>query len=458
MTVVEKIQGCITLFIGNFLDNTSRTNNMPRTRSFNNRSHSDSVTMDVLKDFPEDFAKALKTSFELLKNFNVRYMEENYSFIEKYWRFSYIFVTISIHVFSLGFHMPELLTEDEMTQFAYLIPSILVTIHAVLKSIVLIPMTRQISTFISELGSLWRVAFTEKQFKAKDGVLWRLDFVNRASYWASLTGSAQYLLSPLFETLFRRFVLKQDCELLLPFASDFPLDHTNNWLYYLLIYIFQLYSMFLLVSLYTGTALIMISCCALLGAEFLMLKDDLARVKPESCGTISNTDQVDENYNINKDLTIEEFVKKHQKLLELSRQLDNVFNGIVFIDLLFVGITTCAFSFMGQFARGPGYMLISYIGIASSMFTILYLCYYGELLTSASSSIGDTAYENVWYQGSRRYKMAIYFIIKISQKPCCLTSIRYAEVSMKMFTKLHLIIFFLRLGFVRLSLDCVTEL
>lgn len=29
--------------------------------------------MEVLKVFPEDFAKALTTSFEMLKNFNVRY-------------------------------------------------------------------------------------------------------------------------------------------------------------------------------------------------------------------------------------------------------------------------------------------------------------------------------------------------------------------------------------------------
>ncbi|CAH0686083.1 unnamed protein product [Spodoptera exigua] len=187
--------------------------------------------MDVLKDFPEDFAKALKTSFELLKNFNVRYLEENHSFVEKYWRFSYIFVTISIHVFSLGFHMPELLTEDEMTQFAYLIPSILVTIHATSSS--------------------------------------------------SSSSSA-----------YKCLLLSKD--------------------------VFLYGEVFLLVSLYTGTALIMISCCALLGAEFLMLKDDLARVKPESCGTISNTDELDENYNINKDLPIEEFVKKHQKLLEVQ--------------------------------------------------------------------------------------------------------------------------------------------
>ncbi|KAF9803761.1 hypothetical protein SFRURICE_012060, partial [Spodoptera frugiperda] len=286
-----------------------------------------------------------------------RYLEDHQPFTKKYWRFSYIFVTIFIHVFSLSIHMPELLTGDEMTQFAYLIPSILVTIHAILKSMVLIPMTRQISTFISELGSLWRVKFTAKQFEDKDAVLWRLDFINRenlyalifsASYWVSLSGSAQYLLSPLFETLFRRFILKQDCKLLLPFASDFPLDHTENWMFYILVYIFQLYSMFLLVSMYTGAALIMISSCALLGAEFLMLKDDLAHVKPFKNNDIGNSDDVNEDDDNNAEFTIEEFVKRHQKLLRLSRQLDNVFNGMVFIDLLFVGITTCAFSFMGQ--------------------------------------------------------------------------------------------------------------
>ncbi|CAH1636743.1 unnamed protein product [Spodoptera littoralis] len=339
--------------------------------------------MEVLKDFPEDFAKALKTSFEMLKNFNVRYLNEDQPFAKKYWRFSYIFATIFIHGFSMSIHMPELLTGDEMTQFAYLIPSILVTIHAIFKSIVLIPMTRQISRFISDLGSLWRVKFTEKQFEDKDAVLWRLDFINRASYWVTLSGSAQYLLSPLFETLFRRFILKQDCKLLLPFASVFPLDHTRNWLFYLLVYIFQLYSMFLLVSMYTGAALIMISSCALLGAEFLMLKDDLSRVIPHFSNKIRNSDNTNEGDNNDNELTIEEFVKRHQKLLGLSRQLDNVFNGMVFIDLLFVGITTCAFSFMGQFAQGPGYMLVSYIGIASNMFTVLYLCYYGELLTRA---------------------------------------------------------------------------
>nr|ALM26230.1 odorant receptor 40 [Athetis dissimilis] len=387
--------------------------------------------MEVLKDFPEDFAKALQTSFYMLNLFNVRYLEDENTFFKKYWRFSYIGATVFIHVLTLGLHMSELVTEKEMNQFAYLIPSILVTIHAVLKSLLLIPETRQISEFIKELGSLWRVKFTSSQRKQKDALFWQLHLINRASFWATVCGSFQYLLSPLFETLFRRFILKQDCELLLPFATNYPFNPTKNWLIYLLVYIFQLYSMTVLVGIYMGAALMMTTSCALLGIEFLMLKEDLALVKPKPN---RNWNFDEGTHDDNDDASIETFVERHQKLLRLSRQLDNVFNGMVFIDILFVGITTCAFSFMGQFARGPG-MLVSYIGIASSMLTVLYLCYYGELLTGASSSIGDTAYNNLWYKGGSHYKSAILFIIKISQKPCCLTSLRYAVVSMAMFTK-----------------------
>lgn len=74
----------------------------------------------------------------------------------------------------------------------------------------------------------------------------------------------------------------------------------------------MLISVFLLVSMYTGAALIMISSCALLGAEFLMLKDDLAHVKPFNNNGIGDVDEDNDN---NVEFTIEEFVKRHQKLL-----------------------------------------------------------------------------------------------------------------------------------------------
>nr|QPX50369.1 odorant receptor [Helicoverpa armigera] len=385
--------------------------------------------MEVLKHFPEDFSEALQTSFFILSFFNIRYLQDELSFIQKNWRFSYLVLIVIIHVVTLGLHLPDLVTGDEMSQFAYLIPSILVTVHGIFKCFVLLPKTKEVSTFLRELGSLWRVQFTETQKQEKDKLLWRLHLVNRVSYWISIFGTSQYMLSPLVETLIRKFILRQESKLILPFDSVYPFNPTKNWFIYIITYIFQFYSLFLLVTVYSGASLIMVTSCGLLTTEFMMLKDDLTRVKPRMKRGRNKVSKTDDD-----EPTIEQFVARHQKLLRLSRLLDNAFNGMVFIDLLFVGITVCAFGFMGQFTRSTAYKLLSYLGVVSSLLNVLYLCYYGEQLTSASSAIGDMAYENLWYKGEKKYKMTIWLIIKIGQNPCRLTSLRYADVSLKMFT------------------------
>uniref|UniRef100_A0A2A4JGB6 Odorant receptor n=1 Tax=Heliothis virescens TaxID=7102 RepID=A0A2A4JGB6_HELVI len=387
--------------------------------------------MEVLKNFPEDFAEALQTSLYILRFFNIRYLEDDLSFVQRNWRFSYIFFCVIVHVVMLSLGLPEILMgEDFMSQFAYLIPSILVTVHSIFKCFVLLPKTNEVSTFLRELGLLWRVKFTETQKQEKDKLLWRVNLVNRVSYWISICGTCQYVLTPLAETVIRIFILRQDSKLILPFYSSFPSNTAKNWLMYIITYAFQFYSIFLLVTMYSGAALMMVTSCGLLTIEFVMLKEDLTRAKPRT-----KRRRNEESKNDDDEPTIEQFVERHQKLLRLSRQLDSAFNGMVFIDLLFVGITTCAFNFMGQFTNSTVYRMLSYVGVASSLLTVLYLCYYGELLTSASSSIGDIAYENLWYKGEKQYKMTIWLIIKIAQNPCRLTSLHYADVSLNMFTK-----------------------
>lgn len=67
--------------------------------------------------------------------------------------------------------------------------------------------------------------------------------------------------------------------------------------------IFQLFVVFLLVYVYNGSELILITLCGLLANEFVMLKDDLSRAMPN-------------NNNENGESVIEEFIKKHQKLIK----------------------------------------------------------------------------------------------------------------------------------------------
>lgn len=60
-----------------------------------------------------------------------------------------------------------------------------------------------------------------------------------------------------------------------------------------------------------GTLFLMITCCALLGIEFVMLRHDLAEVMPEKYSERRNDVDTDEN----EGPSIKSFVKRHQKLL-----------------------------------------------------------------------------------------------------------------------------------------------
>ncbi|XP_075977386.1 odorant receptor 13a-like [Anticarsia gemmatalis] len=383
--------------------------------------------MEALSEFPQEYSKSFQSSFYFLNNFNVRYLEGDQPFLKKNWRFFYIVPSIVVHLISFTTHMTILVSNGEMIPVAYMLPSFLVCTHSIFKSLIIVPKTDEISTIISDLGHLWRTKYTKEQNDEKNEILKKINYCNRATYWITILGSVQYMSSPLVETVFRTFVFKQECEMLLPIAAAYPFNPTKNWFIYLAVYVFQVYVMFLFIFIYMGSNLLVVTLCALLGTEFMMLKDDLSQVKP-----VMNSDRRSEEYD---EYSIEEFVKRHQKLIRLSRQLDNVFNRMIFIDLLYVGITTCAFSFAGEFARGPTYTLNNYVGVASSLLNVLYLCYYGEMLTRASARLADTAYQSLWYEGGTHFKKAIWLIIKISQNPCCLTSLRYAVVSLHLFTK-----------------------
>lgn len=314
----------------------------------------------------------------------------------------------------------------------YLLPPFLIAVHGTIKAVVIVPKRDNITNIILGLGEMWRAEnLTKIQEKEKSDLLKKLNICNSVSYWISVFGSSQYLLTPLIETVIRRLVLQQDCDLLLPLSGAYPFEPSSHWIVYISVYLFQLWAMYFWVFIYVSSEWIMITICALLGSQFVILCGDFANIKPLSNAEMKeNSDDI----NGNGEITIKDFVRRHQTLIKLSQDLDDVFNPMIFTDLLFVGITTCFFRYAGQFSRGPTYMINNYTAVFSSLLQVLYLCYYGELLSGASLNIADKAYDNLWYEGGNAYRKTIAFIIRRSQKPCSLTSLRYSRVTLNMFT------------------------
>ncbi|XP_028028939.1 odorant receptor 4-like [Bombyx mandarina] len=385
--------------------------------------------MEALKDYPVDFARSFKASLDFLSWSNIKFFAEDQTFIQRYWRLIITTPCVVLMYVTAILHICKLLYEEEIFVIAYLMPPVLVATQAILKAFVLVPNSSQVSHIMRELGNLWtRTNLTVTQSNDRAAILKKVNFCNSVIFWISMVGTLQYMTSPLLETLVRRFVMKEDCELLLPITCSYPLSPSNDWAVYIFVYAFLFYSECLCVFVYVGAELIMITLCANLGMQFTLLREDLLQLNPvanKKRGTAISSEE----------LAIKQFVMRHQQLVELSRLLDSVFNPIIFVNLLFVGLTTCFFRYAGQFSRGPTYMLNNYVAVFSSLQFVFYLCYFGELLTGASARIGDTAYQNLWFEGGTHYQKTMLLIIRRSQRACCLTSLKYAPVTLNMFTK-----------------------
>ncbi|KAJ8720392.1 hypothetical protein PYW07_012435 [Mythimna separata] len=305
----------------------------------------------------------------------------------------------------------------KVDEIAYVASVYVVSMQAILKAVVVMLRKSEIKAIILQLGSMWRTKdLTEVQINKKNALLKRLKFCYAVYYWINMIGSWQYILAPLLETVFRKFILQQECGLLLPFGCSFPFDPTGNWARYIGVYIFETYSMFRIVYFYLGTEFLMIILCSHLATAFTLLQEDLLNLKPGNLATLKI------------------IIDSHHKLISLTQRLDDVFDKIIFINLTSASISICFFGLSAKVAHGALQMANNFAAVLCLILPLFNLCYYGEMLREASAGMADSVYNNPWYQGDLRYQKLLLFIIKRSQKPCYLTSLKYNPITLNTFT------------------------
>nr|AOG12913.1 odorant receptor [Eogystia hippophaecolus] len=397
--------------------------------------------MEHMKDFPFEYVKPFLPCFDLLKRSNVRiFTYNNSSFVSVYWHtFFLVPCAIGFYV-SLSANMYKVFSGDlDIVELAYIVPVYLVSTQGILKTMTLTMNKSEINALINDLGTIWRrTGLSQEQITKKDSLLKRLNFCNSVFCQLNIFGSWQYILAPLLETIFRIFILKQETDFLLPFACFYPFDPTDNWIIYIVIYLFEGYTMFHIVYVYLGAEILMITLCGHLSIELVLLRENLLRVKTTS--NKNGTRDVTSGFNNKAPLDegaeygIDDIVRRHQKLIRLCQRLDNIFNTMIFRNLLTATITICFFGFVAKFSRGPTDMINNFIGVVASIIPIFNLCYYGEMLAEASVSIASASYESLWYECSSSHQKALVIIMLRAQRSCCLTSLKYAPITLNTFS------------------------
>nr|WCC57383.1 odorant receptor 44 [Papilio dardanus] len=344
--------------------------------------------MNYLNNFPKDYARPIKISFSLLDNLNITFFDNYTPRWKKILRFLILVPPMMIHIITMTLYASKIFKNELNTsELANIVPVYLICIQSLLRVAIMIYKKKEIESFIDDLGVIWRMSDRNfHQIEKKRRLVKQLKFWQTMYYWIDISGSWEYVFAPLVSTIIRIFILKQNFTFALPVGCVYPFDPTSDWYKYLVTYAFQ---------------------------------------------AINETDSGD--YEI---VSIQNFIRRHQKLISLADILDDVFNKIVFVHILIVTITVGFFAFATTVGTGMVGKANNIVGSVAILSTAYVVCYYGEMLKEESSGIADAAYTSLWTKGDIRYQKIICFIITRSQKPCCLTSLKRVPVTLNMFSKI----------------------
>ncbi|XP_069360161.1 odorant receptor 13a-like [Maniola hyperantus] len=132
---------------------------------------------------------------------------------------------------------------------------------------------------------------------------------------------------------------------------------------------------------------------------------------------------------------LSEIVKKHQYILKLSQDLEEIFQAPNLFNVLVGSIEICALGFnltMGQWAQIPGVVLF----LLSILYQILMLSVFGENLIRESRKVGESAFLCKWYDMDKKSKKTIFILMLRSNKPQKLTAYKFSVISYQSFTKI----------------------
>ncbi|EFN78836.1 Putative odorant receptor 92a [Harpegnathos saltator] len=136
-------------------------------------------------------------------------------------------------------------------------------------------------------------------------------------------------------------------------------------------------------------------------------------------------------------------ITKHQQIILLSENIENLYTYIAFMILFSDTLIICCLGFV--IATSVGEPNAAAILVKSFMFyvtmnlDVFIYCYAGEYLSAKSKMIGDAAYDSLWYNVAAKDSQIVLFIILRSQKRLTITCGKIMDLSLERFTSVRFV-------------------
>ncbi|XP_025163767.1 odorant receptor 13a-like isoform X2 [Harpegnathos saltator] len=136
--------------------------------------------------------------------------------------------------------------------------------------------------------------------------------------------------------------------------------------------------------------------------------------------------------------TIGMLVEKHNKVILFSENVDKLFSFIALMQVLGNTLVICFLGlvFTTSSTGADADLLRTIFAYAGITVEIFMFCFLGEYLGLKNKSLGDAAYESLWYNMSPGHGRNILFVIMRSQKHLTITLGGITNLSLEAFTSI----------------------
>ncbi|XP_018364812.1 PREDICTED: uncharacterized protein LOC108762352 [Trachymyrmex cornetzi] len=139
-------------------------------------------------------------------------------------------------------------------------------------------------------------------------------------------------------------------------------------------------------------------------------------------------------------IVIKGLICKHQKIITLSENIENLYTYIALMQLLWNTLVICCTGFVIIITIGTNASATTSIKSVSFYFAItleiFILCFAGEFLSAKSRSISDAVYESLWYNMPPTNGRILLFMILRSQKRLTITAGKVVDLTLEGFTNI----------------------
>ncbi|XP_068624242.1 odorant receptor 67c-like [Battus philenor] len=225
-----------------------------------------------------------------------------------------------------------------------------------------------------------------------------------------------------------KYVETKELELALPFLVLYPFD-SFNIKYWPFVYLKQIWSESVVLSDMCASDYFYYICCTYIRIQFRFLSYEFENLIPNKHNK-RDDDQSDIKQKIIK------LIKWHQRLIRSTNTLELIYSKSTLINFISSSAIICLTGFNVTIMNDVVILSSFVTFLFLSLLQIFFLCFFGDMLMSASMEVSDAVYNSLWYIVDRGVAKDLLLVQIRAHTPCKLTAFGFSDVNLTSFAKI----------------------